>query len=115
MDTMTQVRNLIKNNPEHAVTDGVKFEQMHKANPDDSGIRRVYFELRRQVYALHPVAMPDEVDPPAEAWDDNSHPFWASDPFTVWEAAYMKLSHQYGHINTRVIVSKYQADGKDLI
>ena len=103
--TLDKVRELIGNNPQHAVPAARKFEKLHRDNPDDRGYRLVFWELQRQVGKLYPITRPMEVDPPADAWGNEHHEFWTSDPWTRFDMAYARMRCEFGWINARVIVS----------
>lgn len=53
---------------ERAATD---FEALYKDNPNDSGVRRIYFELSRRISAKYPIARPQPTEAPNE---DPIHP-----------------------------------------
>lgn len=115
MSAIDDVRALIAKNPQHAVKAARQFERLHRADPDNSGYRRVYWELQRQVDSQHPITRPVEVDPPTAAWDDEQHPFWTTDPWTVWDTAYGRMRQELGWVNARVTVSALQKQGQDII
>ncbi|WP_280185316.1 MULTISPECIES: hypothetical protein [Nocardia] len=98
MDTMEKVIALIKANPAHLAEATADFEHRHRADPSDVGIRRVYFALLGEFNSRYPIEQfrPAEVEPPEEAWTDEAHPFWTTDPFTVWEAKRRALAEQLG-------------------
>lgn len=114
-DTMDRVKKLVGDNPQHAVPAARKFEQLHRSNPDDRGYRLVFWELQRQVDKLYPITRPVEVDPPDDAWGNEDHVFWKSDPWTVWDMTYARMRRELGWINARMIVSELQQAGQDLI
>lgn len=113
--TIDKARKLIASNPQHAVAAAREFERLHRANPNDSGYRRIYWELQRQVDQQYPITRPERVDPPAEAWDDEDHEFWSTDPWTRFDMAYSRARTQLGWVNARIIVSELQQAGQDII
>mgnify|MGYP000334805446 CR=1 FL=1 len=115
MSAIDKVRALIAKNPQHAVTAAREFEALYKAHPDHSGYRRVYFELQQQINSQYPITRPAIVEPPAEAWDDESHAYWTTDPETRWSAAYARMGDKLGWVNARMIVSELQRKGQDII
>lgn len=115
MSTIEQVRKLIAGNPEHLITAALKFEKMYLADIDDVGVRRVHFELQRALMDAYPLVRPAYVEPANEAWDDETHVFWTTDPATVWDMVYDRIADQVGRTQARLYVHKMQQAGKDLI
>ncbi|MFA4085262.1 hypothetical protein ONA92_26570 [Mycobacteroides salmoniphilum] len=98
---------------ERAATD---FEALYKDNPNDSGVRRIYFELSRRISAKYPVSRPQPTEPPNEDPDSNEFQAWyVNDPESRWECGYRAVVQELGSIQARIIVSRSQHGGADLV
>ena len=112
-DTRNQLRRDITNYPRHQlITAANDFERRLRAAPNDRGIRIVYFELSREIRNRFPITRPTYVEPPATAWTDHAHPYWSTDPETVFAAEYDKLANTIGRINAIITVSEMQQRGQ---
>ncbi|MGF6881707.1 hypothetical protein ABH933_001218 [Nocardia sp. GP40] len=98
MDAMQNLTAFIKANPEHLEKATAEFEKLHRAKPRDAGIRRVYFALVSEFNARYPIEQfaPAEVEPPDAAFEDDAHPFWTTDPLTLWDKKYRALAEKLG-------------------
>ncbi|MDM2402059.1 hypothetical protein PP613_23280 [Mycobacteroides abscessus] len=98
---------------ERAATD---FEALYKANPNDSGVRRIYFELSRRISEKYPVSKPQATDPPNDDPDSDDFKTWlVNDPECRWECGYRAITQDIGQIQARIIVSRNQQKGVDLV
>lgn len=98
---------------ERAATD---FEALYKANPNDSGVRRIYFELSRRISEKYPLIKPQATEPPNEDPDSAEFKTWfANDPECRWECGYRAVEQDLGSIQARIIVSRSQKDGADMV
>lgn len=119
MNHVEKVRELMDGASTAVVVKAAKhFEALWRDNPDDVGVRRVYFGLDVLVSRLYPVKRPKWVEPPEEAWGSIEHPFWSSDPASLWEEAYEQLRRSRfpkDSIGLRVHVSQLQSLGLDVV
>ncbi|MBB3752548.1 hypothetical protein FHT44_005060 [Mycolicibacterium sp. BK634] len=115
MTALDTVRKLVAANPRHAVTAAKQFEKLYREDPNHAGYRQIYWELQRQVDEQFPITRPVEIDPPDEAWDDESHPFWSTDPWTLFDMTFNRLRDEMGWVEARVHVSNLQRAGQDII
>lgn len=107
---------LIDANDVHLERAATDFEALYKDNPNDSGVRRIYFDLSRRISEKYPVSRPQATEPPNE--DPDSHEFQAwfvNDPESRWECGYQAVVKELGSIQARIIVSRCQQDGADLV
>lgn len=96
---------------ERAATD---FEALYKANRDDSGVRRIYFELSRRISEKYPLARPQATEPPNDDPDSDEFKAWfVNDPECRWECGYRAITQDLGQIQARIIVSRSQQNGAD--
>lgn len=98
---------------ERAATD---FEALYKDNPNDSGVRRIYFELSRRISAKYPLTPPQPTEPPNEDPDSPEFQTWFhNDPESRWESGYRAVVQELGSIQAHIIVSRSQQNGADLV
>lgn len=98
---------------ERAATD---FEALYKANPNDSGVRRIYFELSRRISEKYPLSKPQATEPPNDDPDSAEFKTWfVNDPECRWECGYREVVDELGSIQAHIIVSRSQRDGADLV
>jgi hypothetical protein len=98
---------------ESAATD---FEALYKSNINDSGVRRIYFELSRRISEKYPLSKPQATEPPNDDPDSDEFKAWfLNDPECRWECGYRQVVDELGSIQARIIVSRSQRDGADLV
>ncbi|SKH86592.1 hypothetical protein [Mycobacteroides abscessus] len=98
---------------ERAATD---FEALYKSNINDSGVRRIYFELSRRISEKYPVSKPQATEPPNDDPDSEEFKEWlVNDPECRWECGYREVVQELGSIQARIIVSRNQQRGVDLV
>ncbi|WP_331761071.1 hypothetical protein OG225_43270 (plasmid) [Nocardia sp. NBC_01377] len=98
MDIQQRVLATIDNNPAVLPDVVADFERRWRNDPRDVETRRIYFALRTILEQRFPIDQyrPDHVETPTEAEDDQDHPFWTTDPFTIWDSRYRALARQLG-------------------
>lgn len=116
MTAMDKIRKLIDAHPEHLLPSARTFEQLYRCNPDDSGYRRVYFELSRRVGERYPLKRPEWIDPPNDDYESPEFEQWATtDPCQRWSDTFDRITRERGSVNGHMYVYELQQAGKDII
>lgn len=98
---------------ERAATD---FETLYKSNINDAGVRRIYFNLARRISEKYPITKPQAIEPPNNDPDSAEFETWyVNDPECRWECGYRAVAQEIGDIQARIIVSRSQQSGTDLV
>lgn len=114
--TWQKVNALLDANGVHLERAATDFEALYKTNIHDSGVRRIYFELSRRISEKYPLSKPQATEPPNDDPDSDEFKVWlVNDPQCRWELGYRAVVDELGSIQARIIVSRNQQNGTDLV
>lgn len=112
--TWQKVNALLDANGVHLERAATDFEALYKTNINDSGVRRIYFELSRHISEKYPLSKPQATEPPND--DPDEFKTWlVNDPQCRWELGYRAVVDELGSVQARIIVSRSQQSGTDLV
>lgn len=126
---MDRVKSLIAQNPRHLYQSALHFESLVRDTdqnaPEWMGYLKVAGQLSIEISKQYPVTIPPITDWPTDAqgedlpWTSDEVGEWRNtDPNMRWNTMFdflVKDQYEGSRITTRIAVSQFQAQGKDII